>query len=200
MHANESDGRVALHTGTRARKDHTSARGAFESIGVPLAAEWTNEGLQRTRDDLPKRGAGGIFEPRTQFEPGVALVKFYPSLPTSILDSIVRSGTKAIVLEGTGLGHINSKNISRMKEFVRSGGLAFMTSQCIRGRVDMNVYDTGRDLLAAGVIPLDDMLSETALVKAMWVLGNTRTAEDAKSWMTKNLAGEINERSIQWRA
>lgn len=74
-----------------------------------------------------------------------------------------------------------------------------MTSQCIRGRVDMNVYETGRDLLAAGVIPLEDMLSETALVKAMWVLGNTRSVEEAKSWMTKNLAGEINERTLQWR-
>ena len=45
-----------------------------------------------------------------------------------------------------------------------------MTSQCIWGRVDMNVYDTGRDLLDAGVIPLEDMLSETALVKLMWSL------------------------------
>jgi glutamyl-tRNA(Gln) amidotransferase subunit D len=199
MHANDSDGRVAIHAGTRARKDHTSARDAFESIGVPLAAVWTSEGLQKTRDDLPKRGAGGKFAPRTKFEPRVALLKYYPSLPTSIIESIVQSGTKAIVLEGTGLGHINSKNISPVGDFIRGGGLAFMTSQCIRGRVDMNVYETGRDLLAAGVIPLDDMLSETALVKAMWVLGNTRSVEEAKSWMTKNLAGEINERTLRWR-
>ncbi len=200
MHANDSDGRVAIHAGTRVRKDHTSARSAFESIGVPLAAVWTDEGLQKTRQDLPKRGDGAGFTPKSKFDSRVALLKFYPSLPTRIFDSIVQPGTKAVVLEGTGLGHINSKNIPRIREFIRSGGLAFMTSQCIRGRVDMNVYDTGRDLLAAGVTPLDDMLAETALVKAMWVLGNSHSTEEAKSLMSKNLAGEINERTLHSRA
>ena len=44
----------------------------------------------------------------------------------------------------------------------------------------MNVYDTGRDLLTRGVIPLDDMFPETALVKLMWVLGQTSDTEEAK--------------------
>jgi len=42
------------------------------------------------------------------------------------------------------------------------------------GRVNMHVYDTGRDLLDRGVIPLDDMLPETGLVKLMWALGQTK--------------------------
>jgi glutamyl-tRNA(Gln) amidotransferase subunit D len=60
----------------------------------------------------------------------------------------------------------------------------------------MNVYDTGRDLLAIGVIPLEDMLPETALVKLMWVLGQTRDIEEAKALLTTNLAHEISPRTL----
>lgn len=56
----------------------------------------------------------------------------------------------------------------------------------------MTVYDTGRDLLDIGVIPLSDMISETATVKAMWALANSKDVEDAKKIMQENLAGEIS--------
>jgi len=58
------------------------------------------------------------------------------------------------------------------------------------------VYDQGRDLLAMGVIPLEDMLSETALVKLMWVLGQTQDAEKAKVLLTTNLAHEFTPRTL----
>jgi glutamyl-tRNA(Gln) amidotransferase subunit D (EC 6.3.5.7) len=57
--------------------------------------------------------------------------------------------------------------------------------------VRLTVYETGRDLLSMGVIPLEDMLSEVALVKSMWVIGN---GLDLKATMPKNLRGEISER------
>ncbi len=86
-----------------------------------------------------------------------------------------------------------------MKEFIDDGGLVCMTSQCLWGRVDMNVYDTGRDLLKAGVVPLEDMLPETALAKMMWVLANCRSADETKAVMQENLAGEMTARTVQRR-
>lgn len=56
----------------------------------------------------------------------------------------------------------------------------------------MTVYDNGRDLLAMGVIPLSDILPETAIVKAMWVLANSTSLESAKKLMQKNIAHEIS--------
>jgi glutamyl-tRNA(Gln) amidotransferase subunit D len=56
----------------------------------------------------------------------------------------------------------------------------------------MTVYDTGRDLLNIGVIPLGDMLPETAIVKVMWVLANSTSVELAKSLMRMNIAHEIS--------
>jgi glutamyl-tRNA(Gln) amidotransferase subunit D len=60
----------------------------------------------------------------------------------------------------------------------------------------MNVYDTGRDLLTLGVIPLEDMFPETALVKLMWVLGQTRDPEEAKKLLKTNIAGEFSPRTL----
>ena len=55
----------------------------------------------------------------------------------------------------------------------------------------MTVYDTGRDLLKIGVIPLSDMLPETALVKAMWVIANSKDREHSKQIMQQSIANEI---------
>ena len=71
-----------------------------------------------------------------------------------------------------------------------------MTSQTIWGRVDMNVYSTGRDLVNIGVTPLDDMLPETAFAKLSWVLAQTRTSEKICELMTTRIAGETTDRTL----
>jgi glutamyl-tRNA(Gln) amidotransferase subunit D len=200
MHADSSDDRLAVHMGTRVRKNHTSARDAFESMGVEPVAYWSRQGTQVTaRDAPPPRGKTKGFAAKPKFDARAALVKFYPSMPTGYLSALLASGLRGVVLEGTGLGHINSKNIEVVKKFIGEGGVACMTSQCLWGRVDLNVYDTGRDLLKAGVVPLEDMLPETALAKLMWALGNCKWAEETKKVMEENLAGEMTSRSVQRR-
>jgi glutamyl-tRNA(Gln) amidotransferase subunit D len=200
MHADSSDERLAVHLATRVRKNHTSARDAFESMGVEPVAYWSRQGTEVTaREAPPPRGEGGSFTAKPKFDPRVALVKFYPSMSTGYLGALLGSGMRGVVIEGTGLGHINSKNIELVKGFVGGGGVVCMTSQCLWGRVDMDVYDTGRDLLKAGVVPLEDMLPETALAKLMWALANSKSTGEAESIMQENLAGEVNARTVQRR-
>ena len=67
-----------------------------------------------------------------------------------------------------------------------------MTSQCIDGRVRMTVYESGRDLLDLGIIPLENMIPEIALVKAMWITGNTENREEIKEIMLKRVASEFS--------
>ena len=194
MHLGESDDEIAFHRGTRVRKGHTSRRDAFVSVGVPVAAVWRGGGIEYASEGLPPRG--GAFSPRTRFDGRAALLKFYPSMPGGAIRGARRMGAKALVMEGTGLGHVDKDVARELGLFVRGGGLACMTSQCIEGRVDLNVYDTGRDLIQAGVLPLEDMLAETALVKAMWVLGTGASGARAKELMTSNIAGEITTRTF----
>jgi glutamyl-tRNA(Gln) amidotransferase subunit D len=99
-----------------------------------------------------------------------------------------------VVIAGSGLGHVSSEIIKVLAEAVREGVTVVMTSQCLYGRVNLNVYATGRDLIVAGVIPGEDMLPETALVKLMWVLGQTDDPEMIRQMMTSNLRGEISDR------
>jgi glutamyl-tRNA(Gln) amidotransferase subunit D len=100
------------------------------------------------------------------------------------------------VIEGTGLGHVHTDDIERIATLVENGTPVVMTSQCIEGRICDRVYDTGRDLLDAGVIEGEDMLPGTAMVKLMWVLANR---DDPGAAMGETLAGDIQDRSTPWR-
>jgi glutamyl-tRNA(Gln) amidotransferase subunit D len=195
MHLNESDDKLAVHGGTRVRKNHTSRRDAFVSVGVPLAAVWGKEGLEYVAEGLPPRSGKRRFTPQSKFDGRVALLKFYPSMPVPLLTSIGRK-VRGLIVEGTGLGHMNSSTIASLKTIIKEGAIVCMTSQCLNGRVNLSVYETGRDLLGAGVIPLEDMLPETALVKAMWAFGNRRSLRDVKALMKSNVTGEMTSRTF----
>jgi glutamyl-tRNA(Gln) amidotransferase subunit D len=196
MHRGTSDDTIACHVGTRVRKNHTSRRDAFESIDTtPVAFVRDNEieVQQKSRLQLVKRSSDNPLEVRTRFENKVMLLKYYPGFDPMLIRHAINAGYKAIVLEGTGLGHVGKQCFPELKRAIDTGLMVCMTSQCIWGRVRMTVYDTGRDLLEIGVIPLSDMISETATVKAMWVLANSKNVEDAKVMMQENLVNEISD-------
>jgi glutamyl-tRNA(Gln) amidotransferase subunit D len=87
---------------------------------------------------------------------------------------------------------VSDELVPPIRKAVRDGKPVVMATQCLNGRVGLRVYDKGRDLLAAGVIPGEDMLPEVALVKLMWVMGRTKDLAEVRQLMTTNLAGEIN--------
>jgi glutamyl-tRNA(Gln) amidotransferase subunit D len=133
---------------------------------------------------------------KPNFSEKVALVKFYPGLDPSIINFYVEKGFKGILVEGSGLGHVSKFCFDAIKNAVTSGVLVALASQCIWGRVNMNIYDTGRDLLSFGVVPLDDMFPETGLVKLMWALGQTQDVDEAKRLLKTNVAGEFSPRTL----
>jgi len=192
MHASESDDRCALHRGTRARKNHTSRRDAFETVGRrPLGtAEYGDDVDIEFRREYRDRGAVDL-DIAPDLETEVDLVKFTPGTDPAMLDAVADS--EGLVLEGTGLGHVNTSWIDSIAELVDSGTDIVMTSQCLDGRVCDRVYDTGRDLLDAGVIEGEDMLPGTAKVKLMWALANVETVAET---VRRPLTGEITERSV----
>jgi glutamyl-tRNA(Gln) amidotransferase subunit D len=91
------------------------------------------------------------------------------------------------------LGHAPEKLYEAVKRANEQDIVLVMTSQCISGRIDMNVYSTGRELLAMGVVPGEDMLPETALVKLMWLLGKGETPDKVRELLKENIAGEISQ-------
>ncbi len=199
MHETTSDASIVLHKGTKVRKCHTSRRDAFESVNAIPLARIENQKLTILTERFAKREASKRLILKPEFEEKVALIKFYPGMNPAIIDFFAEKGYRGIVLEGTGLGHVSKRCHDAIKRTVERDIAVAMTSQCIWGRVNMNVYDSGRDLQALGVIPLEDMLPETALVKLMWVLQQTKNIEQAKRLLTTNIAGEISPRTLPER-
>ncbi|WP_424002829.1 Glu-tRNA(Gln) amidotransferase subunit GatD [Haloarcula salina] len=194
MHADESDDRCALHRGTRVRKNHTSRRDAFETVGAkPLGEvdyDIDGESTVSFRREYTERGATDLAL-HDDVETDVELVKFSPGMDASLLEAAA-ADSEGLVIEGTGLGHVNTDWIGVIDDLDVP---VVMTSQCLEGRVCDRVYDTGRDLLDAGVIEGEDMLPGTAKVKLMWALANSDDVADA---MQEPLAGEIQQRSTPW--
>ena len=189
MHQDENDETIACHIGTRVRKNHTSKRGAFQTIGNdPAFLIVNNEIHKNMKTDF---FAVNQFEPKIKINEKVALVKYYPGYNPDLLKNIIDSGYKAIIFEGTGLGHIGKNMYPVIKIANEKGIFMGMTSQCIDGRVRMTVYESGRDLLNLGIIPLENMIPEIALVKAMWVTGNTEKYDEIKENMLNEIASEF---------
>ena len=200
MHHTISDDVIACHIGTRVRKNHTSRRDAFHSIDISPFSLVKKDQIEMCPQyaDLKFHERNKNLENlivRSNFDDKVMLLKFYPGFDCDIIDYCVEKGNRAIILEGTGLGHINKECFQQIKNAVKNGIFVFMTSQCIWGRTSLTVYDTGRDLLEIGVIPLSNSTSETALVKAMWCLGNFED-KDILKLMTTNIANEFTNRII----
>ena len=190
MHHNESDETISCHLGTRVRKNHTSKRSAFETIGNDPAFLILDEKIiKNSRDEFFENQS---FNPRLGIDTQVALVKYHPGYEPRQIEALIDLGFKAIIFEGTGLGHVGKTMYDVIKKANAEGLFLGMTSQCIDGRVRMTVYESGRDLLELGITPLENMIPEVALVKTMWALGNSEDNNGLKKLLLENISSEFS--------
>ncbi|MEK6911056.1 MAG: Glu-tRNA(Gln) amidotransferase subunit GatD [Nanoarchaeota archaeon] len=195
-HATTNDDYCYALLGTKVRKMHSSRRDAFKPINCePIAKVYTDkiEFLSNYKKRSEKK-----CELDTDFSDKVALVKYFPGQDSAIIDFYALK-CNGMVIEATGLGHLpigESRNswLTKIKKHIREGFVVCCTSQTINGRVDPLVYSTGRELMDAGVIFLEDMLAETAFVKLGYVLGHHGWKKNVKEKMLENMAGELSER------
>jgi glutamyl-tRNA(Gln) amidotransferase subunit D len=189
-----SDRYGLLHRGTRCRKMHSSYRSTFRTIGeIPLAVV-SHDGFKylsknyRPRDPNRKVKVDAVYDDRT------TILYYYPGMRPDLVDSLVANGYRGIVIAGTGLGHVNKPLYPALKRAVEAGAHVVMTVQTLWGYAQMYVYDTGRDLMDIGVVPLENMLPETALMKLSWVLGHTGQHEEVVRMMRHPISSEITAR------
>jgi len=201
MHATPGDEYCFVHPGVNAKKMHTSRRDAFRSIDVYPTAKVSKNGDVEFFGEYPKKGN---LKFSAAFDKNVAIIKMRPGFSYKELEAYEKLGFRGIVIEGTGLGHAPVNDIDKftkehkkllevLQRMAKKGVIIAMTSQCPYGRVNLNVYSTGRELQNAGVISLA-MLPETAFVKLCWCLGHTKDPKEAKSMLTTNYVGEIVEK------
>ncbi|MEM3736509.1 MAG: Glu-tRNA(Gln) amidotransferase subunit GatD [Candidatus Bathyarchaeia archaeon] len=194
MHEGSSDDSTVIHRGTKVRKCHTSCRYAFRSVNAGPLARVVDRKITMLTSNFNPRDPNRKLKLEHNFNEKVYLLKVYPGIQPTIFEWLIDQRYLGIVIEGTGLGHIGESYFKVIEEAVKRGIVVAMTSQCIWGRVNMAVYETGRDLLKLGVVPLGDMLPETALVKMMWIFGQTTYPEEVKRRLLTNIAGEFSPR------
>lgn len=194
MHSSLDDTVCYLHRGTKVRKMHTSRRDTFRSINTKPLAELENGNIRVLDNDYVKRDSVKL-ELFDELESKVALVKSFPGISEDLIDYHIDKGYRGIVIEGTGLGHTPDTMIPVLERAREEGMSIVMSSQCLYGRINMNVYSTGRKLVNAGVISSKDMLAETAYVKLSWALGQSDNPDKVREIMETNIAGEFKEES-----
>lgn len=190
-----SDDYGFLHRGTRVRKMHSSYRSTFRTIGdTPLATVSRTEGVKLIKEEYNHRRNDRKATILPYFEEKVTIVYYYPNMQPDIIDSLVENGYKGIIIAGTGLGHVNKPLYPAIERATKKGVHIFMTVQTLWGFCHMYVYDTGRDLMAKGIIPAENMLPEVAYIKLGWVLGQTNDPEEVRRIMLTPIGAEITER------
>jgi len=180
--------------GNRAKKMREMEYEAFESINMlPLGVvehdiRFTGEHYSRSKSK-PK-----FYE---KIESNLCLFKITPGFNPKILRAAVDSGLKGIIIEGFGSGNVpigENSLIPEIKYALKKNVPVAISTQCAIGCAWVNVYETGQCSLNAGAIPSYDLISETALTKMMWILGQYPNAsvDKVRELMLKNLAGEIS--------
>ncbi len=190
-----SDRYNLLHRGTRVRKMHSSYRSTFRTLGdIPLAM--VEEGnFTPLKGDYQVRRDDRHVEVHAVFDERVSLLYYYPGMHADVLDCLIDKGYKGIIIAGTGLGHVNRKTYPALERARDEGVQVYMTLQTLWGFVQMHVYETGREILGLGVVPLENMLPEVAYIKLGWALGMYPDDPDAvRGLMTDVIAGETTDR------
>jgi len=180
-----------LHRGTRVRKMHSSYRSTFRTIGDTPVATVTRAGVKPIKKEYNHRRNDREVNILPYFSEKVTMMYYYPHMKAEMMHALIDMGYKGIIIVGTGLGHVNRELYPALERAKAEGVSVFMTLQTLWGYVHMFVYETGRDMMAKGVIPLGNMLPEVAWVKLGWAMGQTEDPEEVKRIMLTPVNGEI---------
>ena len=189
-----SDEYGLLHKGTRVRKMHSSYRSTFRTIGDTPLASISRKKISLIKSDYNKRRSDRDVKILPYFSKEVTMLYYYPGMKPDTLDALVDAGYKGVIFVGTGLGHVNKELYPAIERAHAKGVHMYMTLQTIWGYVHMFVYDTGRDMMAKGIIPAGNMLPEVAWVKLSWILGQTDDPKKVKEMMLTPVNDEITDR------
>ncbi|MDD3145953.1 MAG: asparaginase [Candidatus Riflebacteria bacterium] len=178
--------------GTRAKKMSVFDMQAFISVNdIPLGTI----GLSIKFSEFARLRSRRKPMLRAFLNENVALLPVYPGIKPEIIDFLAKTH-KGIVLEGYGAGNIPTGEnglIPAISASIAAGIPVVVCTQCIVGSTEMELYQVGRAALDAGAIPAMDMTPETAMVKLMWVLGQTGDIATIDSMMQKSFVGELHE-------
>ncbi len=194
MHGTPSDSYNLIHRATRCRKMHSARRDTFRTLSdIPLG-KIDDTGVTWFKDDVSPRKHREDFHLDTKIDSRVGMLYFYPGMNPDMLESMVDLGYHGVVIMGTGLSHVGTDIYPALERCQEEEIPVIMVVEPLFGFAQLRVYETGRDMLARGVIEGENMLPSAAYTKLSWALGHTRNVDEVRDIMLTNVAGEITTR------
>lgn len=175
---------------TRAKKVDQSFLSTFDTPKLlPLADFNIDVTLHPHR--MVRRKRTLVVQP--EFNPNVILLTLNPGLSEKYLDAILASEPHGIVLRAYGPGMLPERLFPWVQRVTQIGIPIVITSQILRGRVDLHRYRKQLTLEQMGVISGKDMTFECAMVKLMWALRQAKNPRRLRELIEKDLVGELTE-------
>ena len=206
MHSESSDGQCAVLPGIACRKYHSSRRDAFKAINQGPLAWINNDGTGPSIEMAEHEPADARVEAISpmMFNEDTRIAQFIadPHLDPNLVMLAIKDGFDAIVLHGTGLGHLpisdpqddspeNTKLRLMLEDHCSNGGVVVVVAQTIHGPMNLNVYAKGREQQDMGVIGHGSLCPPgSALVKLHHLLSRGGGQETVASNWTEDLCGE----------
>ena len=183
-----------LMRGNRTTKMNAENFNAFRSFNYPVLAEAGihikyNIAAPTKRTDKTKR-----VTPHYLLDTNLAVLKLFPGIHENVVAATLSiDGLRAVVLETYGSGNAPRKDwfIRLLREASERGIVIVNITQCKAGMVEMDRYETGHQLLQAGVISGYDSTTESAVTKLMFLVGHEYSPQEIRQRMSQSIAGEI---------
>ena len=182
-----------LMRGNRTTKINSEGFNAFRSHNHPSLAhagihiKYETHLIRRPDPDRP-------FTPHYLLDNSVIILTLFPGIRAQFVDTVLNMpGLKAVVLKTYGAGNAPQKSwlLDKLRELNRHGIILVNITQCSKGTVRMRLYETGLQLLQAGVINGHDSTLEGTVTKLMFLLGHQYDKETIVRLMNTDIAGEI---------
>lgn len=130
-----------------------------------------------------------------QFDTNVAILKLFPGINRKLIQSVTKTeGLRGLIIETFGSGNAPTYQwfLDDLKHYIDDGGIILNVTQCHGGSVEMGLYETSRQMLAAGVVSGKDITSEASVTKLMHLLGRYPSGEKVVKSLNLSLSGEIS--------
>lgn len=183
-----------LFRGNRTTKQDSELFSAFISHHYPPLAV-AGVDINYNFDKIYYQKTPGQFNINTSIDDNVMIIKLFPGLNHHYFESVLNlPKIRGFVLESFGSGNMPTFPwlLDAIREASRSGKILLNVSQCPGGRVQMGFYETSAGLANAGVVSGNDITTEAAVTKLMFLLGQNMSVENTKKCLRRNLKGEID--------
>ena len=178
-----------LYKGCRTVKVNTEHFEAFESPNYPILAEAGVNIKYKSFLNKPQDTKLIIHQSMSN---DVAILKLFPGITITTIKAIINSA-KGIVIESFGAGNApNTPELSTLLSTANEKGKIIVNiTQCLQGSAVDGQYETSEPFAKSGVISGEDLTTEAAITKLMFLLGKGLSVEEIKTELQKNIRGEI---------